>query len=44
MSDRVLLKGRSTRDERKRDLNAREPVWRLERPFLNRDARSNRAN
>ena len=51
MSDRVVLDGRSTRNERTRDGNAREPVWHilepnwhLERPFLNRDAREDRAN
>ena len=51
MSDRVVLDRRRTRDKRTRDRNAfepvwhvRQPVWRLERPFLNRDAHDERTN
>ena len=45
MSDRVALIGRSTCDERTCDritrepfFTARKPIWRLNRPYLNRDA------
>ena len=51
MGDRVVLDGRSTCDERTHDRNTRkpvwhvcEPVWRLERPFLNHDVHDERAN
>ena len=51
MSDRVALDGQSMHDKRTCDRNAyepishiREPILRLEHPFLNRDACDERAN
>ena len=48
MSDRVALDGCSMCDERKCDqnthepfLNRTQPIWRLDRLYLNRDARTN---